>query len=84
MTWSPSGAEPSSACVGTCTSSIRRWRCRSGRSTAASGSTASAGALPVLERKQGEGKSRWEALRCLKRQLARTVYTTLKSEPSLT
>jgi transposase len=34
-----------------------------------------------LERKQSEGKSRREALRCLKRQLART---TLKSEPSLT
>ena len=37
-----------------------------------------------LERKQSEGKSRREALRCLKRQLARTVYTTLKSEPPLT
>jgi len=37
-----------------------------------------------LERKQNEGKSRREALRCLKRQLARTVYTTLKNEPSLT
>jgi transposase len=31
-----------------------------------------------LERKQNEGKSRREAIRCLKRQLARTVYTTLK------
>jgi transposase len=41
-------------------------------------------ARTYLERKQGEGKSRREALRCLKRQLARTVYTTLKSEPSLT
>ncbi len=41
-------------------------------------------ARAYLERKQGEGKSRREALRCLKRQLARTVYTTLKSEPSLT
>jgi len=28
-----------------------------------------------------EGKSRREALRCLKRQLARTVYTSLKNEP---
>jgi transposase len=37
-----------------------------------------------LERKQAEGKSRREALRCLKRQLARTVYTTLKKEPLLT
>ena len=25
-----------------------------------------------------------EAIRCLKRQLARTVYTTLKNEPLLT
>jgi transposase len=41
-------------------------------------------ARAYLERKQAEGKSRLEALRCLKRQLARTVYTTLKSEPSLT
>jgi transposase len=37
-----------------------------------------------LERKQKEGKSRREALRCLKRQLARTVYTTLKAESALT
>ena len=37
-----------------------------------------------LERKQNEGKTRREALRCLKRQLARTVYTTLKNEPLLT
>jgi len=41
-------------------------------------------ARAYLERKQSEGKSRREALRCLKRQLARTVYTTLKSEPPLT
>ncbi len=41
-------------------------------------------AKTYLERKQAEGKSRREALRCLKRQLARTVYTTLKSEPLLT
>jgi transposase len=41
-------------------------------------------ARAYLERKQGEGKSRREAIRCLKRQLARTVYTTLRSEPSLT
>ena len=41
-------------------------------------------ARAYLERKQVEGKSRREAIRCLKRQLARTVYTTLKSEPSLT
>jgi transposase len=37
-----------------------------------------------LERKQAEGKSRREAIRCLKRQLARTVYTTLKAESALT
>ncbi|HYX76992.1 MAG TPA: IS110 family transposase [Gaiellaceae bacterium] len=41
-------------------------------------------ARAYLERKQAEGKSRREALRCLKRQLARTVYTTLKSEALLT
>jgi hypothetical protein len=41
-------------------------------------------AKAYLRRKQGEGKSRSEAIRCLKRQLARTVSTTLKSEPSLT
>ena len=41
-------------------------------------------ARAYLDRKQAEGKSRREALRCLKRQLARTVYTTLKNEPLLT
>src|SRR5215207_3151186 len=41
-------------------------------------------ARAYLERKQKEGKSRREALRCLKRQLARTVYTTLKNESALT
>jgi transposase len=41
-------------------------------------------ARTYLERKQSEGKTRREAIRCLKRQLARTVYTTLKSEPLLT
>jgi transposase len=41
-------------------------------------------ARTYLERKQSEGKSRREALRCLKRQLARVVYTALKSEPALT
>ena len=41
-------------------------------------------ARAYLERKQPEGKSRREALRCLKRQLARTVYTILKSKPLLT
>ena len=41
-------------------------------------------ARAYLERKQREGKSRREALRRLKRQLARTVYTTLKSEALLT
>ena len=41
-------------------------------------------ARAYLERKQNEGKTRREALRCLKRQLARTVYTTLKNESLLT
>ena len=41
-------------------------------------------ARAYLERKQAEGKSRREALRCLKRQLARAVHTTLKNEPPLT
>ena len=41
-------------------------------------------ARAYLERKQSEGKSRREAIRCLKRQLARTVYTTLRNEPVLT
>ena len=41
-------------------------------------------ARAYLARKQAEGKSRREALRCLKRQLARTVYTTLENEPLLT
>jgi transposase len=41
-------------------------------------------ARAYLARKQIEGKSRREAIRCLKRQLARTVYTILKNEPLLT
>jgi transposase len=41
-------------------------------------------ARAYLDRKHAEGKSRREALRCLKRQLARTVYTTLKNAPPLT
>jgi transposase len=41
-------------------------------------------ARAYLERKQKEGKSRREAIRCLKRQLARTVFSTLKVEPALT
>jgi transposase len=41
-------------------------------------------ARAYLERKQNEGKSRREAIRCLKRQLARTVYSTLKAESALT
>ena len=41
-------------------------------------------ARAYLERKQSEGKSRREAIRCLKRQLARTIYTTLKASPTLT
>ena len=34
-------------------------------------------ARAYLERKQAEGKSRREALRCLKRHLTRTIHTTL-------
>src|SRR5262249_58726144 len=37
-----------------------------------------------LERKQAEGKSRREAIRCLKRQLARVVFNTLKASPAST
>jgi transposase len=36
-------------------------------------------ARAYLERKQAEGKSRREAMRCLKRHLARTVYRTLRT-----
>jgi transposase len=41
-------------------------------------------ARAYLERKRSEGKSRREALRCLKRQLARVVFNTLKTSPVLT
>ena len=41
-------------------------------------------ARAYLERKQTEGKSRREAIRCLKRQLARIVFNTLKANPALT
>jgi len=41
-------------------------------------------ARAYLDRKQNEGKTRREAIRCLKRQLARTVYTTLRDQPLLT
>jgi transposase len=41
-------------------------------------------ARAYLERKQAEGKSRREAVRCLKRQLARAVFNTLKASPALT
>jgi transposase len=37
-------------------------------------------ARAYLQRKQNEGKSRREAIRCLKRQIARTVYVALKAE----
>jgi transposase len=42
------------------------------------------GARAYLERKQAEGKTRHEAIRCLKRLLARTVFNTLKASPALT
>ena len=41
-------------------------------------------ARDYLERKRGEGKSRREALRCLKRLLVRVVFNTLKASPALT
>lgn len=41
-------------------------------------------AQAYLARKQAEGKSRREALRCLKRHLARTVYRTLMNLPTPT
>ena len=41
-------------------------------------------ARTYLERKQTDGKSRREAIRCLKRQLARVVFNTLKESPALT
>ena len=40
-------------------------------------------ARDYLERKRGEGKSRREAIRCLKRLLIRAVYQTLKASPAL-
>jgi len=42
------------------------------------------GARAYLERKKAEGKSRREAIRCLKRLLVRVVYQTLKTSPALT
>ena len=41
-------------------------------------------ARAYLERKRSEGKSRREALRCLKRLLVRVVFNTLKASPALT
>jgi transposase len=42
------------------------------------------GARAYLERKRAEGKSRREAIRCLKRLLVRVVFNTLKASPVLT
>jgi len=41
-------------------------------------------ACAYLERKKAEGKSRREAIRCLKRLLVRAVFNTLKASPALT
>jgi transposase len=41
-------------------------------------------ARDYLQRKRAEGKSRREALRCLKRLLVRVVFQTLKASPALT
>jgi transposase len=43
-----------------------------------------AGARAYLERKQAEGKSKREAIRCLKRLLVRVVFNTIKASPALT
>jgi hypothetical protein len=37
-----------------------------------------------IDRKHAEGKSRREAIRCLKRLLDRVVFNTLKASPALT
>jgi transposase len=41
-------------------------------------------ARAYLERKRGEGKSRREAIRCLKRLIVRVIFNTLKASPALT
>jgi transposase len=41
-------------------------------------------ACAYLDRKRAEGKSRREAIRCLKRLLVRVVFQTLKTSPALT
>jgi transposase len=41
-------------------------------------------ACAYLERKRAEGKSRREAIRCLKRLLVSVVFNTLKASPALT
>jgi transposase len=41
-------------------------------------------ARDYLDRKRSEGKSRREAIRCLKRLLIRVIFNTLKAEPALT
>jgi transposase len=41
-------------------------------------------AREYLERKKAEGKSRREAIHCLKRLLVRVVFNTLKTSPTLT
>jgi len=41
-------------------------------------------ARDYLDRKRSEGKTRREAIRCLKRLLIRVIFNTLKAEPALT
>jgi transposase len=41
-------------------------------------------ARAYLDRRKADGKSRREALRCLKRHLARVIYNTLTNQPLLT
>jgi transposase len=38
-------------------------------------------ACAYLERERAEGKTRREAIRCLKRQLIRVIFNTLKTSP---
>jgi hypothetical protein len=40
--------------------------------------------VPTSNAKKAEGKSRREAIRCLKRLLIRVVFNTLKTSPALT
>jgi hypothetical protein len=70
----------SSGCAGTCTTAAA-----TANSTAPSTAITQAASIhplaPTSSAKHAEGKSRCEAVRCLKRQLARVVFNTLKASP---